>query len=231
MLHAQSRLQRRTSTSVWGMTLPVDQALRTLQTHGRIELRGTASGWVRLTLGLFTVLLGLVTLLAIAPPIVLLVVFLTGTPLPVPALVGGFGVMVLGVFMVALVRSMRKRQQQYQETENSPVVIDGRGLTLRGVGPLPWQDLGPAENRLVMLPSSGSHTLRAVMMLTPSGLHNVNTRMPLHLRPLLSPAVRRFGRGQQHSWVFVPGVQDMSTREVIELLNRARTHMGAWPQR
>ncbi|WP_029090004.1 hypothetical protein [Brevibacterium album] len=213
------------------MTPTIEEALHALQTHGRIELRGAASGWAQLTLGLTAVLLGLVALLIVAPPLVLLIVFLTGTPLPVPAVIGGFGVMVLGAFMFALVRSMRKRHRQYRDTERSPVVIDGRGLTLRGVGPLPWQDLGPAENRLVMLPSSGSHTLRAVMMLTPSGLHNVNTRMPLHLRPLLSPAVRRFGRGQQHSWVFVPGVRNMSTREVIELLNRARALMGAWPQR
>src|SRR5690606_35032543 len=152
------------------MASGTDAAWSALRQTGQVTLRGEPATWSRVTRWLFVVLGGLVGLLALAPVVVIPLVLLGGAEISLGIVFGVFGVyaMLTGLGVV-LVLGYR-RQARYLALERQRVILDARGLTLRGVGPIPWHDVGPAEHRLVRNENSDGFVRRAVMPLTASGL-------------------------------------------------------------
>src|SRR5699024_12538047 len=54
-----------------------------------------------------------------------------------------------------------RRQERFRDTERQPVLLEPRGLTLRGIGPIPWADFGPAEKKMVPAERNEGYALRS----------------------------------------------------------------------
>lgn len=187
---------------------------------------GRPAGWSKARRWLFLVLIGLVSLVGLGAAIALGLV-LSGESLRVT------GATISGIISVyamlfgglALLITTYRRQLEFADLEREEVRLETRGMTLRGIGPIPWQDFEPARSMMVRAEHSGSYTLRAVMPLTQLGLVNVNQRMPRQLRGRISPAVGPFW-SRRHRWLYVPGVEGMPEGAVMELINTAHWMFG-----
>ena len=197
-------------------------ALQQLRTTGMVRLPGSPAWTSRLLRGLTLVLAGLIGLVAVGGLVVGVVVIATGAVEVTAATIVGM-VMVLAMLaaLMALVLWWRRSLNRYAQVEHLPVVLDASGLTLRGVGPIPWWDFGPAEHRMVPSEHSDGYTRRAVMVLTRSGFHNVNVALPEQLRSRICPAHGPFWN-KRHEWIYVPGVAGLGEGEVMDLINTAR---------
>lgn len=203
-----------------------DQALNSLQTTGVARLPGAPATWSRVMRWLFIVLMGLVCLLIVGVPVFAVLMWdeIEGTA--TAATVFGFvSVLAMAGGLLAWVVSGYRRHARFAEQERQDVTLEARGLTLRGVGPLPWRDFGRAEHKMVRAEHDSGWVRWAVMPLTPTGLVGVNELMPVELRPQVSPASGAFWR-RTHRWIYVPGVEGMSQREVMALINSAREMFG-----
>lgn len=198
-------------------------AMHQLHTTGRVQLPGEAAWSSRLLRGLTLVLVVLIGLVGVGALVVGLVVITTGAVEVTAATVIGL-VMVVGMMagLMILVLSWRRSLRGHADTERSPVVLEAPGLTLRGIGPIPWWDFGPAEHRMVPAEHDSGYTRRAVMGLTPSGFHTVNVLTPEHLRPRIGPAHGPIWN-KRREWLYVPGVAGLREGEVMDLINSART--------
>lgn len=212
------------------MASGTDAAWSALRQTGQVTLRGEPATWSRVTRWLFLVLGGLVGLLALAPVVVIPLVLLGGAEISLGIVFGVFGVYAMLTGLGVLLVLGYRRQVRYLALERQPVILDARGLTLRGVGPIPWHDVGPAEHRLVRNENSDGFVRRAVMPLTASGLAAVNQRLAPELRPRISPATGPIWN-RTHRHVYVPGVKGMSQGEVMGLLNAAhQLFLGSPPR-
>ena len=126
--------------------------------------------------------------------------------------------LITGLFF--LIRHGMRRQEQFRDTERQPVVLEPRGLTLRGIGPIPWADFGPAVKKMVPAERDEGYALRAVMPLSTSGLFNVNERTPHKMRDRISPAMGPFWN-RHHRYIYVPGIEGLNQSEVMYLINVA----------
>ncbi|MGP5072766.1 hypothetical protein ACTXOR_11250 [Arthrobacter rhombi] len=201
-------------------------ALKALQTTGAATMPGKPAWWSKATRGLFLVLIVLVSLLAVGLPIFLIVFPSSESVRVTGATIVGFTTveaMVTGG--LALLITGYRRHGEYVDFECRDVRLEARGMTLRGIGPIPWEDFGAAQSVMVRSEHSGGYTLRAVMPLTASGLFNVNTRMSRRLRRYVSPALGPFWN-RHHRWIYVPGVEEMSEGDVMELINTAHWMFG-----
>lgn len=203
--------------------------LQQLRTTGMVRLPGTPARTSRLLRGLTLVLVVLIGLVGIGGLGFGVVAIATGAVEVTAATIMGM-VMVLAMMagLMALVLWWRRSLGRYAQVENLPLVIDASGLTLRGIGPIPWWDFGPAEHRMVPAEHDDGYTRRAVMTLTRSGFHNVNVVLPEHLRSRISPAHGPFWN-KRHDWIYVPGVAGLGEGEVMDLINTARAMYGSRP--
>lgn len=201
-------------------TLP--GAMHELHTTGRVQLPGEPAWSSRLLRGLTLVLVILIGLVEVGALVVGLAVIATGAVKVTAATLIGL-VMVVGMLagLMVLVLAWLRSLRGYANTESSPVVLEAAGLTLRGIGPIPWWDFGPAEHRMVPAEHDSGYTRRAVMGLTQSGFHTVNVLMPEHLRSRIGPAHGPLWN-KRREWLHVPGVAGLAEGEVMDLTNAAR---------
>lgn len=132
-----------------------------------------------------------------------------------------FAFLVLGqLTFTALVwwRYFRWRKKYAELPEEVPVTMDPSGLTMRGVGPIPWSDFGPAAYKLLPAEFGRGHSTSAVLPLTERGMVMVNQHMPPHLSQRVTP-IRVAGR--PYRYLDVPGIRGLSQHEVMELIHAA----------
>lgn len=213
------------STKIAVMSPMMQQAMTSLHQTGRVSLPGAPAFWSKVIGVLFKILLGLIGFLVIGALVIVLVMVVNGALPGSAALFGTFGAVVLLGGLGALVRSWHRKQNAYRDIEHQPVIMDPRGLTFRGIGPVPWTDFGIAEHRMVPAERDSGWTRRAVMELTQKGLFNVNERTPRALRKRISPPMGPVWN-RHHRYIYVPGVDGLKQREVMELINRARYVLG-----
>ncbi|MFT0848925.1 hypothetical protein VR010_14395 [Actinomycetaceae bacterium L2_0104] len=212
------------------MSPSVERALNVFRTTGRLVLPGGPSPWARATKALLAVLFVLLVLLTIAAPVgMTIAVTYGGLEMTAATIVGVLMVEAILIGLLALVAFGVRRQRRYELFETSDVILEPRGLTLRGVGPIPWADFGTASYRMVPSEHSSGHTRRGVMPLTESGVYNVNVLMPPELRWRVCPATGAYWSKWRHMYVYVPSVEGMKTAEVMELVNAVRGMMGFAP--
>lgn len=206
--------------------------MHTLHYTGRLRLEGEPALWSKSTMVLSRILMGLITLVAVGAFIAVVAVGIFVENPPWGGMVFGFiGCLGMMTILFLWIRHTVRRRSRYQDTERQPVVFEPQGLTMRGVGPIPWVDFGPAERRMVPAEHDDGFTLRAVMELTPSGMFNVNERTPPEMRELISPAMGPIWN-RHHRYIYVPGVDGFRQAEVIELINMAHRmfwHANATP--
>lgn len=194
-------------------------ALQSLQQSGRVVLSGaravysdTARGWM----------IGVLVFVSLIPLGMLLfaVLLMVATGSLIASLVI-FGIMILPPLAFAgLVwwRFVRWRRKYAELPENVPVTMDPNGLTMRGVGPIPWSCFGPAMHKLLPAEFGRGSSASAVLPLTERGIVMMNQYMPAHLSQRVTP-IRVAGR--RYQYLDVPGIQGLSQREVMDLINTA----------
>ena len=210
------------------MNTAIEQALSTLRTRGTVTLTGAPATWSSVLQVMFIVLLVMVGLIAVAA--VAGLPFAIASGVEVTAFTYFGLVCVLGVLtvMALLLRRGYRAQQRYREQERENLTLDARGITLRGVGPVPWADFGPAEHRMVPAERDSGRVRRAVMELTYSGMVAVNQHLHPDLRKRLSPAIGPLWN-RHHRYIYVPAVEGMSQKDVMFLINSAREiFRGGW---
>lgn len=200
--------------------------MNTLHQTGRVSLQGTSAVWSTTTRVLFIVLIALIGFVVVGGTIAVVVLGVSGPGVSPGAIIGFFTSFVMMGGVAALVTYGFRKQNRYRATESEPVILEPNGLTMRGVGPIPWMDFGPAEHRMIPAERTDGYARRAVMELTPAGLYNVNERTPPETRQKISPAMGPFWN-RHHRYIYVPGVEGLKQREVMELINTAaRIHGG-----
>ena len=195
-----------------------ERALQTLEATGRVTVPGASARWSRGASRMLIAAIAMVVVLGIGS--VAVAVASGGAFAPPGAIAGVVGVLVMLAIAAAVLLAMRTRHGAFAGAETNDVVLDERGLTLRGVGPIPWQDFGFAEHRMVPAEHTSGYMRRAVMPLTASGLFNVNERLPEERRRLLSPPMGPVWN-RRHEWIYVPGVAGLRAGEVMDLINAA----------
>lgn len=203
------------------MSPALQQVMETLQRTGSVRLSGAPATWSNTLLVLFRILMGLVILLASGGLVGVISVSIVAENPPwfgmIFGCITGLGLLT-GLFF--LIRHGMRRQEQFRDTERQPVVLEPRGLTLRGIGPIPWADFGPAVKKMVPAERDEGYALRAVMPLSTSGLFNVNERTPHKMRDRISPAMGPFWN-RHHRYIYVPGIEGLNQSEVMYLINVA----------
>ena len=207
------------------MTPNLQQALNTLQQTGKVSLPGAQAVWSSTQRMLWKVLLVMIAVVAIGGPVALFVLGFAGTGIGFGTIFGMVTGIIMLVGVVLVVRYGARRHKTFQSTETQPVIIDARGLTMRGIGPIPWADFGPAHHGMVPAEQRDGYVRRAVMELTPSGLYNVNERTAPEMRIRISPPAGPFWN-QRHRYVYLPGVEGLREQEVIELINTGHRLYG-----
>lgn len=201
------------------MSPTMNFALQSLHQSGRVVLPGAPAVYPDTARGWIIVVLMFVSLLPLG--LLLLAVLLA---IATDSLIAGivtFGFLVLGPFTFAAVvwwRYFRWRRKYAELPEQVPVTMDPNGLTMRGVGPIAWSDFGPAMHKL--LPAEFGHGLSAsaVLPLTDRGIVMMNQHMPPDLSQRVTPI--RVAGGHSR-YLEVPGIQGLSQREVMDLINAA----------
>ena len=193
-----------------------------LHTTGRLRLPGAPALWSNALRILIMVLIVMVGLLAVGGLVAVIAVAASATVQITPATIFGvLGVYAMLTAVIVLLVWWKRKRNEFRDLERSNVILEPKGLTLRGVGPIPWIDFGPAEYRMVPAEHNSGYTRRAVMALSGSGYFNVNTRLPVHLRSRVCPPAGPMWN-RQHRWIYVPGVEGLQQSEVMELINTAQ---------
>lgn len=206
-----------------------DQALSSLRDNGFARVPGEPAFWSKGLRWLFLVLIVLISLLLLGVPVFAALLW-DEIEVTAGTVFGLVGVLVMTIGMLVLAVLGYRRRARFAPQERQDVTLEEAGLTLRGVGPIPWRDFGPAEHRMVRAEHDSGWVRRAVMELTPSGLVAVNEQLAPELRGNISPATGPFWR-RGHRWIYVPGVAGMSQSEVMQLINTARDMFAPDPAR
>lgn len=204
------------------------RAAQTLQAAGRVSLPGAPSRGSGLMRGLLAVMLGLLCLVAVGGVGAAVFAAAMGARVIVPMFAGLGAVLVLVALLFLLLRRARRRQTAYADAEHLPVEIDARGLTLRGVGPVPWHHFAPPRVESLVPRGTGASRSRAVMRLTDAGLATVNEHLAPDLRGRLGPA-QGLGTVRIHRWIELPSTAGMNEAEMIQLLTEAQRTFLARP--
>lgn len=207
------------------MDVTTHQALSTLHATGRITLPGAPAAWSSTLLVLFFVLMGLIGLVTLGVVVGLPIAVAAGVDVTVFTVFGLLGVLGAFAALMLLLRHGVRAQKAYRDQERQNVTIDAKGLTLRGVGPVPWADFGTAEYRMVPAERNSGRVRRAVMELTDSGKAAVNQHLHPALRKRLSPPIGPMWN-RHHRYIYLPGIAGMSEKDVMYLINTARGMIG-----
>ncbi|MGC5628671.1 hypothetical protein ACPYO6_10555 [Georgenia sp. Z1344] len=193
-----------------------------LRATGTLVLRGSATRApvVETVAIVLVVLIGGVLLHALA----LVAAFMEFGFLSVVQMLGGVIVLcVAGIVALAVVGT---RSARLRASEAEPVVLDDRGLAMRGVGPLPWHALGPARISTWRGADGEARGRRGSVPLTGLGIQLVEGELTGRDWFRLRARVRPSWTGQPPA-IDLPGVVGMSAREVAILVNAARDlHLG-----
>ena len=198
----------------------VNAAWATLQGTGRVSLPGEPAVWSGAMRWLFLVLLTLIGVLAVGGLVAVPFALASGIDVTVATVLGFLGVYAMLTVAAVLLNRGYRRQKRYLTVERRAVVLDAHGITLRGVGPIPWRDFGLAQHLMVRNEHSDGWVRRAVMPLTASGFAVVNQRLAPALRERISPPTGPFWN-RTHRHIYVPGVEEMGQGEVMWLINAA----------
>ena len=206
----------------------MNAAWAAVQGAGWVSLPGAPAVWSSAMRWLFLVLMVLVGLLAVGGLVSVPFALVSGVEVTAATVFGFLGVYAMLAVLATLISVGYRRQKRYREVERRAVIIEARGITLRGVGPIPWRDFGPAQHRMVRNEHSDGWVRRAVMPLTASGFVGVNQRLDPALRERISPATGPFWN-RTHRHIYVPGVEGMRQGEVMWLINAAHRMFGGQP--
>ncbi|MER7077094.1 hypothetical protein SAMN02982929_03746 [Saccharopolyspora kobensis] len=193
------------------------RALQHMREHGSISLTGRASDpflrWQkrrRISLIVFLVIGGLGVLSAVLG-LLLRDVAVWALLIPVGGLFAFVGFVAAGALAVL---GSAHRFRLHAETQ--PVVLDPRGVCLRGIGPVPWSDLEAPEYRRIFTKNDLSG-MCAVMPLSAQGHARVNaSHSPRTLligpRPYLRTDV---------PYLLLPGIDGFTEAETVQLFQTA----------
>ncbi|GAA1546258.1 hypothetical protein GCM10009691_20890 [Brevibacterium picturae] len=140
-------------------------------------------------------------------------------------ILGGF-LAVLGLLVGLFLLGVGQLWRERIGSEDLPVRLDAFGVSLRGIGPIPWADLRAPERRYVPVKNDigGRCT---VMPLTQRAQARVRTQtgdwqLRVGPRPYL-----RFDQ----PFLLLPGVQGLSEDEVVRLFHHAWSNFSTGYQR
>lgn len=195
----------------------LDGVLGQLHHHGAVSLPGSWAGatarWLRRRRILMGTMFGIsgTGVLTVVLGLALRNVGVWALLIPLGSLLAFVGLMG-GAIAGLLGRLMRDRLG----AERQPVLIDQQGVTLRGIGPLPWRFLGPPARLHVRVKNDigGACTL---MPLTPEG-HRVVNAQAGPWRALVGP--RPYLR-TEIPYLLLPGIEGLSEDEVVQLFQYA----------
>src|SRR5699024_7597027 len=207
------------------MTPNLQQALNTLQQTGKVSLPGAPAAWSSPQRLSWKVMLVMVAEAASGGPVAVIVLGFAGTGIGFGTIFGMVTGIIMLVGVVLVLQYGARRHKTFQSAETQPVIIDARGLTMRGIGPIPWADFGPSQHGMVPAEQRDGSVRRAVMELTPSGLYNVNERTAPEMRIRISPPAGPFWN-QRHRYVYLPGVDGLREQEVIEPIHTGHRPYG-----
>lgn len=137
---------------------------------------------------------------------------------------GGVALLLVGVGGVLSGLALRRRARR---APGALWTVDGRGITIDGVGPVPWFDLTPPARRMEPAPHDEGRQLALVMPLTPDGRQRALALLPT-ARRVLNAAVREslVTGPQPLTSVRIPAMKEMSAEAFAEFLDRAwRQHV------
>lgn len=154
--------------------------------------------------------------------VVVAISMVDGTIAPGTGLAVIIGGVALAIVFITGLTLWFRRMRTGAVQEHEPVVLDSTGLTMNGVGPIPWEDFEPAGSALVPAEFNSGRTLRTVMMLTPSGRERMNTLLPRELRQRIAPARDTLSGPGVATYLRLPGVRGMGGRDVKGIINSAR---------
>lgn len=200
------------------MSSAFERAQHELLTRGAITLPGAPSGWSNVVNVLLYVLLGLAILIAIGLPVGLVVMVANGADV----LPGGL-LAIPGAFVPLLLVWFLRRgfRRSLNAQRRNPVILAPQGLTVRGIGPIPWHQLNPPTMEMVPAQFDSGYERRAVMMLTRSGMQGVASVPPAQ-RKVLGPATGGLlTGGQRTTAVYLPSAQGISGSEMMRLCTLA----------
>ena len=203
-----------TNGSAPTMTAQVAHALQQLDAHGGVTLPGRLADatlhwfrvrrrWQSFAIGVLAVGAGLM----VAGGVRRDAGVFWALAIPFGALLAFCGAVWAGVVLL-----LRRQMNPRRSAETQPVTIDPLGVTLRGIGPLPWTWLAPPERRRVPVRNDigGVCTL---MPLTPEG-HSVVNAQPGWWRHLVGPKpYLRF----DIPYLLLPGIEGLTEEETMYL--------------
>lgn len=195
-------------------------ALQSLHQSGRVVLPGRPAVYSDTTRGCMIGALIFVSLIPLGLLVFAVLLAIATDSWFAGIVIVGFLVL-LPLTFTALVwwRYFRWRKKYAELPEEVPVTMDPNGLTMRGVGPIPWADFGPAMHKLLPAEFGRGSSASAVLPLTDRGIVMMNQHMPAHLTQRVTP-IRVAGRHSRY--LDVPGIQGLSQREVMDLINAAQ---------
>src|SRR5699024_3851907 len=138
------------------------QAVSMLQSTGSVRMPGKPALWSGAMRWLFLALIVLVLIvLVVVGPIGIMTALVSDVSITPASILGIIDCYAMLVVVLALLFTLYRRQSRYKQIEHSEVRLEHQGLTLRGVGPIPWRDFNPAQNTLVPAEHDSGHVLRA----------------------------------------------------------------------
>ncbi|MDA3646134.1 hypothetical protein LZ318_29740 [Saccharopolyspora indica] len=192
-------------------------ALQHLREHGSISLPGRTSDpylrWQkrrRISLVVFSTIGGFGVLAAVLG-FLLRAVAVWALLIPVGGLLAFVGIVAAGA--LALLGGAH-RFRLHAETQ--PVMLDSRGICLRGIGPIPWSDLAAPGHRRIRTKNDVSG-MCAVMPLSTQGHARVNASFSS--RTLLigpKPYLR-----SDVPYLLLPGIDGFTEAETVQLFQTA----------
>src|SRR5699024_7857409 len=125
------------------MSPTLQQAMETLQRKGSVRISRAPADWAKTLVVQFRIVMGVVILLAGGGLVGVISVSIVADNPPWFGMIFGY-ITSLGLIngLFFLIRHGMRRQEQFRDTERQPVLLEPRGLTLRGIGPIPWADFG-----------------------------------------------------------------------------------------
>ncbi|MBL3686227.1 hypothetical protein D3248_04575 [Leucobacter zeae] len=210
-----------------GAPTALQDALRQLEQHGAASLPGRRSDTVlrwkrrRRVLTGTMLAMGGAGVLACIVGLALREVGVWALLIPIGFLLA-FAGLLSGALTVLAGRLMAGRLR----AEDQPVMIDPRGIALRGIGPIPWNWVGPPERRHVRVKNDigGACT---IMPLTPEGRAAVNAQAGWWMRFVGPKPYLRF----DVPYLLLPGIAGLGENETLQLFRVAHERFGAGPGR
>lgn len=183
----------------------------------RAELASTGTTTLQPSTGAVTLLRAMVGGLACAAVIAIVTLTIV-TDVPVGGAVGG------AVPLVAMLGGLWFWLGRQRRDESRPLVVAAAGLTVKGVGPVPWAHLLPPEVQWRQAEHDSSFRRLPVMPFTALGFAHLQSNVPAGQRRLLCGRDSRWGI--QPAVVRLPPVRGVGRDELVALLAEAHAHFN-----